>query len=233
MCTRRLWAALLLLLLLSADPASAARHTTADRTGLPRRSVALGRRQLLQYTGAVVAGSTPSCCCCCCPGSTPCTTSDCFKSTAYAPNPAVGEVNKAMATGQAPSDIASVKAKGFVRGKFMGTRIDAQGQACACCGTTSCGGITACGSAEGCCSFCGPCGRFDAQGQARAAAATARAGTAAGGEVLCGAAAAEASGCCAYCCPDGSTVAAQGSAGAHAEGWVVRTPPRSMPQAKP
>jgi hypothetical protein len=138
-----------------------------------------------------------------------------------------------MQTGQAPCDIASLQARGFVKGKIMGQSIDAKGQATASCGCNSCGGVTACGTAQGNCCVCGPAGSFDAQGQARAAAATASGSNAAGGATLSAAAGAEASGCFLMCPPDGSTVQGQGRAGAYAEGSLVHTPPNSGAGKRP
>jgi hypothetical protein len=218
---------LLLMLLASAELTAAARYTSLPHKGWPRQH-SVGKH-LLQYTGAVVAGNTPtSSTVCCCPSAPPATGSSSYKSTAFAPNPAVKEASSAMKTGGTPSDIASLKGKGYVKGNIMGRSIDASGQASASCGCNSCGGITACGSAEGDCCICGPAGSFDAQGQARAAAATAK-----GSNAASGAAAAGASGCFLMCKPDGSTVQGQGRAGAGAQGSVVHTPPKTGVGARP
>jgi hypothetical protein len=179
-------------------------------------------RQLLQYTGAVVCGSTlpvaptdpPLCCCCIDPA---------YKPPAAAPNPAVGLANQAMATGQAPSDIACLKANAWVRGKMMGQTISATGTAKASVGHNCQGGITGCCTAEGCCHTNGPLGCLDCYGQASAAAASTHATDPCGNTIWNGAAAARASGCLQGTLADGRCIFARGSASAQAEGTFMCT----------
>jgi hypothetical protein len=176
-------------------------------------------RRLMQYTGAVVAGSPTSYYAPMTSYSTPVGSS--YNSyPAFAPNPAVGIMQTAMASGQAPSDIASVRGRGFVRGKIMGQRVDASGAAAANIGHNAYGGVTGVADANGQFLTTGRYGTLGGQGQARAAAASTRES---GGGVtyLNGAAAAQASGSVWGNLPNGPGFAARGSASAQAEGQVM------------
>jgi hypothetical protein len=144
-----------------------------------------------------------------------------YQASAFAPNPAIGVMQNAMTTGQAPSDIASIRGRGFVRGKFMGQRVDASGVAAASVGNNQYGGITAVGDARGQFQTSGPYGYLGGQGQARAAAATTREMGQGGYTVLNGAAAAQASGSIYGGLPTGQRFAARGSASAQAEGQIM------------
>jgi hypothetical protein len=144
-----------------------------------------------------------------------------YRDSAFATNPAVGVMNDAMATGQAPSDILSARGRGYVRGKIMGQRIDAAGVATANVGHNQYGGITAVGDAAGQFETTGPYGYLGGQGQARAAAATTREVGYGAQTVLSGAAAAQASGMVYGGLPTGQGFAARGSASAQAEGQVA------------
>lgn len=172
----------------------------------------------MQYTGAVVAGSTPM------QTYYPATYSASpiggYQTASYAQNPAVPLMQNAMTTGQAPSDIASVRGRGFVRGKLMGQRIDASGVAAANVGHNQYGGITGVAAAQGQFQTNGPYGYLGGEGQARAAAAST---VESGGSytVLNGAAAAQASGSIYGGLPSGQGFRARGSASAQAEGSVM------------
>lgn len=168
----------------------------------------------MQYTGAVVAGSPTS------SYFAPMTSHNSYPATAFAPNPAVGIMQTAMASGQAPSDIASVRGRGFVRGKIMGQRVDASGAAAANIGHNPYGGVTGVADARGQFLTTGRYGTLGGQGQARAAAASTReAGR--GVTYLNGAAAAQASGSVWGSLPTGQGFGARGSASAQAEGQVM------------
>lgn len=183
----------------------------------------------MQYTGAVVAGSAAA-------TQLAATTSyypsyaasnmgggAAYRDTAYAANPAVGLVNNAMVTGQAPSDIASVRGRGWVRGKIMGQRVDADGVATASIGNNNYGGVTAVGNAYGQFETSGRYGYLAGQGQARAAAATTLESSYNGYNVINGAAAAQASGQIYGGLPTGQGFYARGSARAEAEGTIMYT----------
>lgn len=144
-----------------------------------------------------------------------------YRDTAFAANPAAGVVNTAMATGQAPNDIASVKARGWVRGKVMGQRINADGVATGSLGHNAYGGVTGVADAYGQFQTDGRYGYLAGQGQARAAVATTRETAAGGYTVLNGAAAAQASGQVYGGLPTGQGFYARGSASAQAEGSVM------------
>ena len=146
-----------------------------------------------------------------------------YKETAFPANPAIPLADQAMATGQAPSDIARVRWKGWLHGKIMGQRVNAQGRAAADVGNNDQGGITGVCCAKG--AFCtdGPLGCMEGLGEARAAAATTSETDPAGSTIVNGAACARASGCLHGALPDGRGFYARGSANAEAEGTVVYT----------
>lgn len=189
------------------------RYTLIALAGASQASVQpqqKGARRLMQYTGAVVAGSRPSS-----------YNAGGYQGSAYN-NPAVGLVNNAMATGQAPSDIGSARARGWVRGKFMGQAVNADGVATASMGHNNYGGVTAVGNAYGQYQTSGPYGYSAGQGGARAAAATTLE-SANGYNVVNGAAAGQAWGQMYGSLPSGQGYYARGSASAQAEGTIVYT----------
>lgn len=175
-------------------------------------------RKLLQYTGGMLAGSTPM------QTYSPASyyAAPAAYSGSYAPNPAVGVLNNAMASGQAPSDIMSARGRGWVRGKIMGQRVDASGVATANMGHNQYGGITGLANAQGQFETSGRYGYVGGQGQASAAVATMReAGQANGWNVMHGAAAAQASGSIYGGLPSGQRFYGRGSASAQAEGTFM------------
>lgn len=184
-------------------------------------------RRLAQFTGASVAGTEPYQ-----PqpaeavyGVQPASLGG-YRDTAFAPNPAVPLMNQALATGQAPDDIAALRAKGWLRGKIMGQRVDASGVATASVGHNPYGGVTAVGDAYGQLETSGRyLGDLGMQGHARAAAATTQEAAPGGYTVLNGAAGAQAAGSIYGNLPSGRGFAARGSASAQAEGSVMYTDP--------
>lgn len=160
-----------------------------------------------QYTGATVAGT---------PG---------LKPTQWY---TLSEANRIMEENgngaPPPSDIANVRAKGWVRGKILGQSINAQGNAQLTVGNNNMGGITAVGDAQGQILTQGPAGTFAAQGQARAGLVTASSSLPNGGQVYSGAAAVRASGSFYAQSPSGRRVYGSGGAGAYAYGSMETYP---------
>ena len=168
----------------------------------------------MQYTGGVVAGSVPM------QTYSPVSYAPSYGS--YAPNPAVGVMNQAMYSGQAPSDIVSARGSGYARGKFMGQRFDASGVGTASLGNNQYGGVTGVANAAGRFDTSGRYGYAGGQGQASAAVATMRErGQANGWTTMHGAAAAQASGSIYGGLPTGQRFYGRGSASAQAEGTFM------------
>lgn len=201
---------------------SAARGTNHLRDPRAASSVLNDKipRRLMQYTGAVVAGSKPIQSDSPVPVSQP--SSD-YRDTAYPPNPAVGVLTDAMATGQAPSDILSASGRVWARGRFMGQPFDASGGATVDIGHNQYGGVTGVANAHGQFNTDGRYGSVAAEGQASAGVVTMQEQDQNGDTVMHGAAAAQASGSIYGSLPTGSRFYGRGSVSAQAEGTFVST----------
>jgi hypothetical protein len=142
-------------------------------------------------------------------------------------NPADAEVQRALASGHAPDDIAHFRGRAWLSGRILGQRVDAEGVARGSVGHNDLGGVTGVAEASGQFESQGRWGAYSGAGQARAAAASSVSSYGGGGAseqgvVVQGAAGAEASGTMISRLPGASTVVeASGSVDAHAQGSVI------------
>jgi hypothetical protein len=140
-------------------------------------------------------------------------------------------MRQALASGNAPDDIAKFNSRAWLKGRVLGQRVNADGMARGSVGHNELGGITGVAEASGQFESDGRFGTYSGSGHARAAAASAMQSYATPGggttTVLQGAAGAQASGQFYGQGPGGRgpSIEAYGSANADAQGTVILRQP--------